>query len=92
MVLECFGYFSEYREVTGTPRGKYWATMGHRGERGKPTRGSVPPMGYPNWTRGMGVPPFPLPLSLSFPLSTSKRRMGVTWTRSPSRFPPWRAP
>ena len=44
MVPECFGYFLEYREFTGTPResnGPTWAI----GEREGSPQGVVPPLG-----------------------------------------------
>ena len=62
MVPDCFGYFSEYREVTGTPRGKY----GPHGpwEGGTPAHKGLarPPQGRrPNWIREGGAAPLSLP-------------------------------
>ena len=74
MVPECFGYFSEYREVTGTPRGSNGPTWAI-GEREGSPQGVPPPHGLSELDKGKGArPPFPFPLSLSFPLSPSMRR------------------
>ena len=40
------GYIPEYRGVTGTPRGVYWALLGHTGKKEKGLKGGrTPPLG-----------------------------------------------
>ena len=53
-----FGIPRGYRN----PPGKYWAYMGHRGERGEPARGGTPPpqKGVRIVQGGGGRAPFPL--------------------------------
>ena len=43
MVPEKFGYFPEYREVTGTPREKLWALWAIRGKHSSPQGARAPP-------------------------------------------------
>ena len=65
MVPKCIGYFPEYQEVTGTPRGingPQWALVEKR--EGRPE--VAPPLCSPNWTREGGAPP-PSFSSLLFP-------------------------
>ena len=74
MVPKCFGYFPEYREVTGTPRGvngPSWALVEE--VRRRTGGGARTPKPNPNWVRVWGWPPFP---SLPLPLPYSP-----TWTR-----------
>ena len=75
MVPKKIGDFSEYWEVTGTPRESYWAYWDIVEERRQATGGGArPPCPNPNWTRGGGAAPlFPSP-SLSLPLSLSVGR------------------
>ena len=41
------GILPEYREVTGTPPGGYWAYMGLEGEEGRRQEGTAPPSPSP---------------------------------------------
>ena len=88
--------FSEYREVTGTPRESYWAYWAIVEERRQATGGGAPPAPCPNpnWTRGGGAAPsFLLPLS-PFPLSLSVgRKEGgpILLGLGVQVGPPWRA-
>ena len=68
---EWFGYFSEYRRVTGIRRGKYWAFMGLSGKERRATRGGrTPPHGLVLIGQGRGRRPLlSFSLSYSFPLS-----------------------
>ena len=88
----------EYRGVTGTSRGKYWALVGLSGERGGPQ--GVPPHGSPNWTRGGGGTPLSLSLSSSFLFPSGKKgkggganptRSGVLVGLPPMARPSWPA-
>src|SRR3954471_5023588 len=76
---EWFGYFSEYRGVTGIRGRSIWALLGFRGEE---EVGCVPPLTSPNWTRGRGGAPsfllFPLPLPCLLLLLL---RRTPSWTR-----------
>ena len=77
MVSEWFGYLSEYRGVTGTPRESNRPTWAIGEREGSPQGvAHAPHMGSPNWTRGGDVAPLSFSLSLSFPLSPSERRKG----------------
>ena len=68
MVLSGSGIFSEYREVTGTPREKLWALWAIRRKHTNPQGAGAPPLGRrPNWNR-FGGGPFLLSYS-SFPSS-----------------------
>ena len=65
--------FRVISEKTGVPEGyrnppgKYWALVGLEGrERAVARRWRAPSQGSPNWTRGGGVAPLSLSLSLSF--------------------------
>ena len=77
MVPEKFGYFSEYREVTGTPQGvygPYWALVEKEGS--KQGVGRAPHRPKRNCFRVWGAGPFfPSPLLL-FPPSPSRNRKG----------------
>ena len=65
MVPKRFMDFSEYREVTGTPREKLMGLMGHiREERAGHGRC---PQANTNWIRGGGASPLSFSLSTSFP-------------------------
>ena len=76
MIPKRFVYFSEYRGVTGTPRGSnwpYWAIV----ERRRQTQEVAPPPWESELDKGEGArPPFPSP-SLSFPPFPPPERKGV---------------
>src|SRR3954467_12382532 len=80
---EVFGYFSEYRGVTGI-RGKsigpYWAIRER--ERGCLGQAARPPRPSPNWTRGRGRAPSSLPFSFPLPcLLLLLHGRTPSWTR-----------
>ena len=66
MVPGEFGHLPEYREVTGTPRGGYWAYMGLEGEEGRKSWEARPPSPI---RIGRGAGPLFLPPSLLLPSS-----------------------
>ena len=84
MVLQCIGYFPEYREVIETPRGINWSQWALVEKReGRPGGGACPPCPNPNWTRGGAAPPSFLLSSSSFPPSPTRNRKeegNPTWT------------
>ena len=96
MVSSGSGILPEYRGVTGTPRGKYWAYMGLSGESGEPARGGRAPLIGVRIGLGEGaVPPFPSPSpSPSFSPPVRKEKGGPNPTRGGVLvgLPPWRAP
>src|SRR4051812_34327877 len=84
MVSEWFGYISEYRGVTGTPRGSIGPTWAF-GERERSPHGvaRAPLQGSLNWIRRRGAAPFPSPSpSPSFSPPMRKEKRGPNPTRS----------
>ena len=76
MVIKKIGDFSEYLEVTGTPRESYWAIVE---ERRQAMGGGVRPTLAPiRIAQGEGVcPPFPSPsLPFPFPSPLIRKRGG----------------
>ena len=84
MVPSGSGIFSEYREVTGTPREKLWALWAIRRKHTSPQGAGAPPLGRRlNWNRFGGAAPLPIRIGLggrapsldpfpSFPLRPNK--------------------
>ena len=69
MVSKCIGYFPEYREVTGTPRGingPQWALV--EKIEGRPEVAPLPPKGLQIGLGEGGAAPLSLSLPTSFPL------------------------
>ena len=88
-----FGHIAEYRVVTGTPRGVYWAYWALVvEEEGRPGQPRAPSPSSPNWTRrGGGAPLFPSPpLSLPSLLLLQQGKGGVLLPVGVG-LPPWRA-
>ena len=87
MVPKRFRDFSEYREVTGTPRGvngPYWALVEDRRRR---PGGGRPPKPNPNWGGGPG-PPFLLSLLPFLPSPTPTMEGGILLPPGVG-LPPW---
>ena len=75
------GILPEYREVTGTPPGGYWAYMGLVGEEGRIQEGAARPLPLsPNRTRKGGGAPLAFPLSHSFLPPPSGTRKGESYS------------
>ena len=75
MVPSDSGIFPEYREVTGTPRGKIWALWAIGGRLTSPQGAGAPPTREEaELDLGRGRHPLSFSYSLSFPFSPSGRR------------------
>ena len=95
MVLSDSDILPEYRGVTGTPRGKYWALVGLSGERGGPQGVAVPPMAVRIGLGGGGGAPLSLSLSLSLIFPSVEKGKGGRILHGLGvqvGLPPWRAP
>ena len=97
MVLKKIGDFSEYREVTGTPRESYWAYWAIVEERRQATGGGTrPPLPIRIGQRVGAAPPLSLSYSSSLSLfaipKEEKGRGILLGLGSPSRIPTPGAP